>query len=252
MPSKRELLQKLLMGIETGDPKAADVVNEVRYVQHNPQTAEGGEGLAALFARISKTNPKVRFVRVFEDREFAFAHNEYDFADLKAAFEVFRFEAGKAVEHWDNLQPMAGLNRSGRSMTDGSTTLSDLSSTETNRAIVRDFVETVLVAGQMSRLHEFVSRDLMQHAGDLEDGSTALAGSLLAEETAVSARRYTRLHRVLAEENFVLCQCEGRHAGIHAGLYDLYRVEAGVIVEHWSTVEAIPPRDQWKNDNGKF
>jgi hypothetical protein len=24
------------------------------------------------------------------------------------------------------------------------------------------------------------------------------------------------------------------------------------FAEHWDTLEAIPPRDQWKNSNGKF
>ena len=95
MTSKKDLLRKFLKGIETGDAMAAAVVNEEKYIQHNPQTHEGGEGIAALFARISKTNPKVRFVRVFEDGDFAFAHNKYDFADVKIAFEVFRFEDGR-------------------------------------------------------------------------------------------------------------------------------------------------------------
>jgi hypothetical protein len=27
---------------------------------------------------------------------------------------------------------------------------------------------------------------------------------------------------------------------------------AALLVEHWDTIEAIPPRDQWKNSNGKF
>ena len=70
MPSKKDLLRKLLKGIETGDAMAAAVVDDERYIQHNPQTHKGGEGLAALFARLSKTNPKVTFVRVFEDGDF--------------------------------------------------------------------------------------------------------------------------------------------------------------------------------------
>ena len=36
-------IHTLLKGIETGDPKAAAVVNEAKYIQHNPQTAEGSE-----------------------------------------------------------------------------------------------------------------------------------------------------------------------------------------------------------------
>jgi predicted SnoaL-like aldol condensation-catalyzing enzyme len=29
-------------------------------------------------------------------------------------------------------------------------------------------------------------------------------------------------------------------------------VENGKIAEHWDTIEEIPAREQWKNDNGKF
>jgi hypothetical protein len=32
----------------------------------------------------------------------------------------------------------------------------------------------------------------------------------------------------------------------------LFRVEGGEVVEHWDAIEAIPPRSEWKNDNGKF
>ena len=149
MSSKRDLLQKLLKGIETGDPEAARVVNEDTYIQHNPQTHEGSEGLAVLFARLSKTNPRVRFIRVFEDGDFAFAHNEYDFSTLRAAFEVFRFENGKAVEHWDNIQKMRGPNPSGRTMLDGQTEITDLSLTETNRQRAQDYVEQVLIGAPL-------------------------------------------------------------------------------------------------------
>ena len=48
MAPKRELIQRLLKGIETGDANAAAVVNEAKYIQHNPQTHEGSEGLASL------------------------------------------------------------------------------------------------------------------------------------------------------------------------------------------------------------
>lgn len=149
---KRDQLQKLLKGIETGDASAAAVVNEAKYIQHNPQTHEGSEGLAALFARLSKTDPKVTFVRVFEDGDFAFAHNEYDFSSLRVAFEVFRFEDGRAVEHWDNIQPQEGPNPSGRGMLDGATAISDLDKTEANRELVRTFVKNALVELQFDLL----------------------------------------------------------------------------------------------------
>ena len=104
---RKHLIRKLLKGIETGDPAAAAVVNESKYIQHNPQTHEGSEGLAALFARLSKTNPRVNIVRAFADGDFVFAHTEYDFSTRRIGFEVFRFEADQAVEHWDTTEPVA-------------------------------------------------------------------------------------------------------------------------------------------------
>ena len=60
------------------------------------------------------------------------------------------------------------------------------------------------------------------------------------------------LHRVLAEGSFVLSVSEGSLGGVHSSFYDLFRIAEGKIVEHWDTIEAIPPRSDWKNDNGKF
>jgi predicted SnoaL-like aldol condensation-catalyzing enzyme len=250
--SKRDLIQKLLKGIETGDAVAAAVVNEAKYIQHNPQTHEGSEGLAALFARLSKTNPRITFVRVFEDGDFAFAHNEYDFSSLRVAFEVFRFEDGQAVEHWDNIQPIQGPNPSGRGMLDGATEITDLDRTEANRAFVRSFVEEVLVQRRLDRLEKYADNGLIQHNPDIADGISALRAAL--EDTAGEnfAIQYDKVHRVLAEGNFVLCMSEGMRRGIHSSFYDLFRVSEGKIVEHWDTIEAIAPRSEWKNKNGKF
>ena len=46
---RKKEIYKLLKGIETGDPQSVKVVDEKKYIQPNPQTEEGGEGLAKLF-----------------------------------------------------------------------------------------------------------------------------------------------------------------------------------------------------------
>ncbi len=252
MTSKRELIQKLLKGIETGDAMAAAVVNESRYVQHNPQTHEGSEGLAALFARLSRTNPRVTFVRVFEDGDFAFAHNRYDFSGPRVAFEVFRFEDGRAVEHWDNIQPQLGPYPSGRGMLDGTAEIADLHRTEVNRAFVRAFADEVLVQRRLNSLRNYVDDELIQHNPEIADGAPALQAALEATAGGDFAIRYDKVHKVLAEGNFVLCMSEGACGGIHSSFYDLCRIADGRIVEHWDTIEAIAPRSEWKNENGKF
>jgi predicted SnoaL-like aldol condensation-catalyzing enzyme len=251
--TKKALLQKLLDGIETGDPEAATVVNEDKYIQHNPRTAEGSPGLAELFARLAKTNPRVTFIRVFEDGDYAFAHNEYNFDGIEVAFEVFRFEDGKAVEHWDNIQKKQTPNPSGRSMLDGETAITELEKTETNRALVANFAQKVLVERFHDLVDSFVAQDLIQHDPECGDGAAAFRASLEALQTDGTPRiSYQRVHRILAEGNFVLCMCEGCSDGQHSGLYDLFRVADDKIAEQWNTVSPIAPRREWKNDNGKF
>lgn len=251
--SKKEQIRALLKSIETGDPEPVAVVNEAKYIQHNPQTQEGSEGLAVLFKRLSKTEPRVNMVRAFEDGDYVFAHMEYDFASRKIGFEVFRFEDGYAVEHWDNIQERLGPNQSGHSMVDGHTEVTDHALTEDNRALVRDFVDAVLVKCELDRLEDFVDgTGFTEHNPHLADGMTTLRSALEAERDGQRQIDYHRIHRVLADGNFVLCVSEGDSDGIHSAFYDLFRVANGKIVEHWDTVEKIAPSSEWKNSNGKF
>jgi predicted SnoaL-like aldol condensation-catalyzing enzyme len=64
--------------------------------------------------------------------------------------------------------------------------------------------------------------------------------------------KYDQIHRVLGEGNFVLVVSEGNLGGQQISFYDLFRVKNGKIAEHWDTIEPIPARKTWKNDNGKF
>jgi predicted SnoaL-like aldol condensation-catalyzing enzyme len=252
--TKRAQIRTLLKGIETGDPESVVVVNEAKYVQHNPMTKEGSEGLAELFKRLSQTSPRVVILRMFEDGDYVFGHVEYDFAEVVTGFEVFRFEDGFAVEHWDNLQhQQSEPNASGHTMIDGATDITDLDRTESNRELVRSFADEVLVDRSLDRLGHYVSDDLIEHDPRRSDGfavlRTALAETTSAGEPTIG---YGRIHRVLAEGNFVLSAAEGTFDGVHSALYDLVRIADGQIVEHWDSIEAIPPRSEWNNVNGKF
>ena len=54
------------------------------------------------------------------------------------------------------------------------------------------------------------------------------------------------------EGDFALVVSEGEFGGKPVAFYDLFRVQAGKIAEHWDVIEPIPPRSEWKNGNGKF
>lgn len=250
---RKKKIQALLKGIETGDPVSVAVVNQDKYIQHNPQTHEGGEGLAALFKRLSKTSPRVNIVRIFSDGDFVFGHTEYDFSTSRIGFEVFRFEGEQAVEHWDNIQSRKGPNPSGHTMVDGPTDVRDLDRTEDHRVLVKRFLETVLIGGQIDELQSFVSEAYIEHNPHLRDGLPALYQALTTRSAnSEPAICYEKAHRVLAEGNFVLSVCEGHREGEHTSFYDLFRIEGAKIVEHWDTREKVAPKSEWKNENGKF
>ena len=251
--TKADRIRALLKGIETGDPASVAVISPETYIQHNPQTHEGREGLAALFQRLSKSNPRVNIVRAFEDGNYVFAHTEYDFATRRIGFEVFRFEDGLAVEHWDNIQPRRGSNASGHSMVDGPTEAADPERTEANRDLVRAFVEHILIQRRLEKVEHYIDgARFTQHNPHIEDGVAPLRAALEAVSGDGRVIVYDRVHRVLAQGNFVLAVSEGSLEGVHSSFYDLFRVSDGKIVEHWDTIEAVPPQSEWKNDNGKF
>lgn len=243
----------LLKAIETGDTSPVAVINPNNYTQHNLGVEDGLAGFGKLLQQLPAGSAKVKTIRVFEDAPYVFAHTDYLFFGPKIGFDIFRFEDGKIVEHWDNLQTTAGPNPAGHTMTDGVTTVADVEKTEANKMLVRYFVEDILVHGRMEKLASYFDGDnYIQHNPQIRDQLSGLGMALEKMAEAGITMKYDRIHKVLGDGNFVLTVSEGILGSKHSSFYDLFRVENGKIAEHWDTIEAIPPKHLWKNNNGKF
>jgi predicted SnoaL-like aldol condensation-catalyzing enzyme len=251
---EKQQVVDLLKSIETGDPKPAGVINPDKYIQHNLAVGDGIQGFVDVLKQLPPKSARVNIVRVLQDGEFVFAHTEYNFFGPKIGFDIFRFENGKIVEHWDNLQEKPkSANPSGNTMTDGPAGLKDLDKTADNKKTVRSFVEDILVNGKLDKLTGYFDGDnYVQHNPQIANGLSGLGKALEALAKQGIAMKYDKIHTVLGEGNFVLVVSEGTFGGKHTSFYDLFRVENGKIAEHWDTIETIPAKSEWKNKNGKF
>ncbi|MEL7269028.1 MAG: nuclear transport factor 2 family protein [Bacteroidota bacterium] len=253
MLSNKAKAAAVLTSLETGDQTAIGYINPQKYIQHNLAVADGLEGFGAVMQNAPEGGFKAKVVRSFEDGDYTFSHTIYDFFGPKVGFDIFRFEDGKIVEHWDNLAMLTPPNPSNRTQTDGSTELSDINKTEDNKAVVTDFINTVLVQGGFDKMANYFDGDnYLQHNSMIADGLSGLGTAL--EEMAKNGVTmvYEKNHIVLGEGNFVLAVSEGQFGGEHTSFYDLFRLENGKIVEHWDIIETILPETEHKNTNGKF
>lgn len=253
MNERKQMVKELLKSIETGDAKPVGYINPNKYIQHNLAIEDGLAGFGKLLSQLPKGSAKVNTVRLIADGEFVVAHTDYNFFGPKVGFDIFRFENGQIVEHWDNLAEKTPANPSGRFQLDGTTEIKDLDKTEENKKLVSNFVSTVLVQQKYDQTGNFIKvDDYKQHNSHIGDNLSGLQAALGALAKQGIFMEYHKTHKVLGEGNFVLTVSEGKFAGKPTSFYDLFRVEDGKIVEHWDVIETILPKDQWKNQNGKF
>jgi predicted SnoaL-like aldol condensation-catalyzing enzyme len=121
--NKKAVLDFIEKAVNQGDIDAASVHFGEKYIQHNPNIADGVEGFRAYLQQLRHAFPLVRgeVKRIFADGDFVIVHMHAKREPEEAGpaiVDFFRLTAGKIVEHWEVRQPVAESTLHTNSMLD--------------------------------------------------------------------------------------------------------------------------------------
>ena len=82
-----------------------------KYIQHNPNAADGPDGLKGFigFLKDKFPNNRSEIKRIFADGDYVIVHVHAvrePGTRGNAIIDIFKLENGKVVEHWDVIQPI--------------------------------------------------------------------------------------------------------------------------------------------------
>lgn len=242
----------LTEGLVAGNKDYVEKYVAENYIQHNPNVPDGQSGLLAFIDNLQLPKPdfNIEPMRVLHDGNLVAIHSKYKSGGDDVVFDLFRIEDGKVVEHWDGSQKSPEKTVSGRSMIDGSTAIKDLDKTDANRTTVINFVKDILVDGKDDKITQYIGNIYHQHNPNIGDGSEGLGKFLSYLKEHNISFGFLKIHHVVAEGNFVLTHSEGQIGGVTNAFFDLFRVEDGMLVEHWDVVQEVPA--EMAHENGIF
>jgi predicted SnoaL-like aldol condensation-catalyzing enzyme len=226
------------------------------FIQHDPNLADGLVGMRSLAEEIAGSPAAdITIFRTLLDGDLVVLHCRYEGLNNVPgpllAFDLFRFEGDRIVEHWGGQQPETSApNLSGHTQVDGPAAVEDRENTEANRALLENYREIITVRQHYERIGEFLADDYTQHAEGFGDGIERVKARYTVDVKPGTSHVLTPRF-FAADGNFVLSVVENRTDPLTAN-FDLFRIANARIAEHWEVLSPIPPRDQWKNSNGPF
>jgi predicted SnoaL-like aldol condensation-catalyzing enzyme/truncated hemoglobin YjbI len=253
MKTNKEKAIAINQAVQNGDVESAAALVTENYIQHAPTVPDGKGGLRILVTKIKNKEipaPVISTVRILEENDFVVLHHDVRWPNRKAMFEIFRFENGLAAEHWSGISDHPETTLNGHSMVDGATEITDKKLTQKNKDLARSFVQTVLIEGKFDKLTEFYHPDIIQHNPFIDNTVSGLLRGVEALQKQGIAIEIKKIFNVWGEGNFALVCSEGKFGGKPTAFFDLFRINNGMVAEHWDVLQEIP--EKMAHDNGFF
>lgn len=234
--------------------KAMELYIGKRYIQHSTGVKTGKNGFIEFFTDFVKRNPKrnIQIIRAIEDSNKVFLQVYQNLNDKGAQWvttDMFDFDENeKIIEHWDVISEYISKENttSQNDVIFGDFEIEDLDKTQENKILVRNFLTNVFQNMYIDSIASFVSNNLIQHSRNIDNGLDSYKEYIKSNDI-----KYDFVFQILGQGNYVVSYSKIIISNTSYAIFDIFRIENNLIVEHWDNYEKIPVYEELTN-SGKF
>lgn len=241
--------------IEARDTTLAEQYLAEGYIQHNPNADTGRAGVLAFFASLGAAQPvqervQAPLVAIVAEGDYVAIARVDAYAEPRPYtttwFDLFRIEDGLVAEHWDHGRlpadgtPAAYVPPAENPDQDAALLSAD-PQLAANKQLVHEMWRTLLDAQQVEEAPRYLAEGYIQHN---PLANTGLQGFLtffrqFAQPGPVQPD-VANFIQIVAEGDLVVLATLRSYDGANGAPYtttwfDMFRVNDGLLVEHWDT-----------------
>jgi predicted SnoaL-like aldol condensation-catalyzing enzyme len=205
------------------------------YKQHNPTVKQGRAGITEMINYL-KTLPAPPegapspIIRAIQEGDFVVTHLDIQFMGKRiAVIDLFKLKDGMLTEHWDAIQALPDESDKIITATNGTAKIDEVASSELSKQVVMNFYDAII---EKRGAANFIASDYVEHNSEIL--ASGLASFLSTPD------RNIKLHRFVAEGDFVMVQSQFSRLGKAFVFYEIYRIANNQIAEHWSVEQVVP------------
>jgi predicted SnoaL-like aldol condensation-catalyzing enzyme len=135
------------------DRSVLSYINEKKYIQHNLYAQDGIDGLKGYLDYLKRKELENKVLIAFEDDNhvITLSSSSQD-KQISKVIDIFRFEKGLIVEHWDNSQE---VNKNEKLEI---VKITDLDKTKENKQIIKEIIDKKVLDGKYLKNHKILAQ----------------------------------------------------------------------------------------------
>ena len=135
------------------DRSVLNYINEKKYIQHNLYAQDGIKGLKEYLDYLKGKELENKVIIAFEDDNhvITLSLSKKD-KQISKVIDIFRFEKGLMVEHWDNAQELK------KDEILKTIKIADLDKTSENKKLIKEMIDKKISEGTYLKTHKILAQ----------------------------------------------------------------------------------------------